>query len=120
MRDVDRGRTELVQKARELSTQLHTQLRVQVGERLVHQERARLTNYRTAHGHPLSLAAGERARLALKELLYAKDPGYLLNTAVDFVLLQLLETQPESDVVVDGQVRVERVALEHHGDVTVT
>src|SRR4029453_9757776 len=81
--------------------------------------RVRLTDDRAAHGHPLPLAAGERARLALQELLDAEGPGYLLDTTVDLAPLQLLETQPESDVVVHGQVRVERVALEHHRDVAV-
>jgi hypothetical protein len=61
----------------------------------------------------------ESARLALQELLDAEDPGDLLDTTVDFVLLQLPETQPERDVVVDAQARGERVALEHHGDVAV-
>jgi hypothetical protein len=42
-----------------------------------------------------------------------------LNSTVDLALFQLLKTQAESDVVVDGQVRVERVALEHHRDVAV-
>jgi hypothetical protein len=40
----------------------------------------------------LPLTAGEGSGLALQELLDAEDPGYFLDTAVDFVLLQLLET----------------------------
>jgi hypothetical protein len=52
--DVDRGRAKLVQKLRKLGAQLDAQLRVQVRERLVHQERLRLPDDRTAHRDPLT------------------------------------------------------------------
>ncbi len=43
-----------------------------------------------------------------------------LHAALDLRLRHLLHPQAERDVLVDGQVRVERVALEHHRDVAVT
>jgi hypothetical protein len=66
----------------ELGTQLHAQ----------HQERVRLTDDCATHGQALALAAGQRARLALHELLDAEDSGYVLDTPVDLALLQLPET----------------------------
>jgi hypothetical protein len=117
--DVEGGGADVGQEARELGAQLHAQLRVQVRQRLVHQEHLRLTDDRAAHRHALALATREGARLALQELLEAEDPGRVLNATVDLVLRHLLEPQPEGDVVVDRQVRVERVALEDHGDVAI-
>ena len=38
---------------------------------------------------------------------------------VDLVLGHLLQLEAEGHVVVHGHVRVERVVLEHHGDVAV-
>ena len=78
-----------------------------------------LAHDRSSHRHPLALTAGERARLAVEERLEVEDPRRLLHALVDLRLLLLPETQAEGDVVVDGQVRVERVALEHHRDVPV-
>ena len=42
-----------------------------------------------------------------------------LHPLVDLLLGRLLELQPERHVLVDVHVRVERVVLEHHGDVAV-
>ena len=103
----------------DLGAHLHPQLRVQVRERLVHQERLWLADDRAAHRDPLALPARERARLLVEELLEPEDPRSLLDALVDLVLRGLAQAQAEGDVVVDRQVRVERVALEHHRDVPV-
>ena len=66
--DVDGRRLEPVLDPRDLGPHLHAQLRVEVGERLVHQERARLADDRPAHRDPLALAAGEVRRLAVEVL----------------------------------------------------
>ena len=117
--DVDGRRAEVALELRDLGAHLHAELRVEVRERLVHQERGRLAHDRPAHRDPLALSAGERARLALEEGVEAEHPRRLLHPLVDLVLVHLLQLQAEGDVVVDGEVRVERVALEDHRDVAV-
>ena len=57
VRDVDGRGAEARVQARELGAHVHAQLRVQVRERLVHQERERLAHDRAAHRHPLALTA---------------------------------------------------------------
>src|SRR5581483_7626641 len=47
------------------------------------------------------------------------DPGGVLDALLDLVLRDLLHAQAEGDVLVDGEMRVERVALEHHRDVAI-
>src|SRR5215211_486376 len=81
--------------------------------------RGRSPHDRAAHRDALALAARERPRLAIEELLEAEDLRGLLDALVDLVLVHLPHAEAERDVLVDGQVRVERVALEDHRDVPV-
>ena len=98
---------------------MHPELRVEVRERLVHEIGLRLADDRAAHRHALALAARQRARLPVEELLEREDAGGVPDALVDLVLRPAPQPQPEGDVVVHRQVRVERIALEDHGDVTV-
>ena len=119
MGDIDGRRPQPMAEAPDLRAGLHPQLGVEVGERLVHQEDGRLADDRPAQGHPLPLATGERLRLAVEELLEAKDLGRLLDPPVDLRLRRLAQLQPEGHVVEDRHVRVQGVALEDHRDVAV-
>ena len=117
--DIHRGHAELVLQAADLGTHLHAQLGVQVGERLVHEKGLGLAHDGAPHGDPLALAAREGARFAIQQVLEAEHPGGVAHALVDLVLGHLAHAQPEGDVVVDLEVGVERVVLEHHGDVAV-
>ena len=98
---------------------LDAELRVEVRQGLVHEEGRRLADDRAAHGDALALAAGEVAGLAVEVLLEVEDPGGLVDAAVDLLLAAAAELEREADVLPHGHVRVERVALEDHGDVAV-
>ena len=56
------------------------------------------------------------ARLLLQPLVEVEDARRLVHLAADVLLTHLLHPEREGDVLEDGHVRVERVALEHHGD----
>ena len=86
VRDVDGRHAELVLEARDLGAHVDAELRVEVREGLVHEVRGRLADDRAAHRHPLALAAGERARLAVEELLESEDAGRVADALVDLVL----------------------------------
>ena len=75
--DVDRGYAEPPLKRSDLRTRLHAKLRVEVRERLVHQEHLRVADDRTSHRDPLPLASRERPRLPLEVVLEVEDPGRL-------------------------------------------
>jgi hypothetical protein len=98
---------------------LITQLGVEVGERLVHEERRRLAYDRAPHGHALALAARELARLAVEIGGELERLGRLAHPLVDLFLGNLGELEREPDVVVHGHVRIQRVVLEDHRDVAV-
>ena len=105
--------------AGDLGAHLHAQLRVEVRQRLVHEERCRLAHDRPTHRHALALTAGKLARLAVEVLLELEDCRGLANAGVDLGLGYLGELEREADVVVHAHVRVQRVVLEHHRDVAV-
>ena len=116
--DVHGRRPEALVESRDLGAGLDAELRVEVGQRLVHQEHGRLADDRPAERDALALAAGQLARLLL-EVLEVEDPGRVLDPLVDLGLGHLAELQPEGHVVVDRHVRVQRVALEDHRDVAI-
>ena len=118
VRHVDRGRAEPLLEALDLRAHRHAQLRVEVGQRLVHEERGRFADDRPGEGDPLALPAGELARSARQEVVHlegARDPqdGVLPLPRVDLAHLERV-----GDVLGHGQVGVQGVALEDHGDVT--
>ena len=61
VRHVDRGHGEVPLDPRDLGPHLDAQLRVEVRQRLVHQERLRLAHDRPAHRDALALAARQGA-----------------------------------------------------------
>jgi hypothetical protein len=103
----------------DLAAHRHAQLRVEVRQRFVHQERLRLPDDRATHRDALPLAAAELLRLAVEQCLDREQLGRLPDAPLDLCLRHAREPQAEGDVLRDRHVRVERVALEHHGDVAI-
>ena len=115
--DVDRRRPQPLVQFLDLGAHLHAELGVEVGERLVEEEDARVANDRAAHGHPLPLAAGELAREAAEERLQAEDVGGATDARQNLVLGDAAEPQRKAHVLRDPHMGIERVVLEDHGDV---
>ena len=115
--DVDRRGVDLPLDAGDLRAHLDSELRVEIRERLVHQERLRVADDRSAHRHPLPLAARELARLLVEQLHDPEHAGDLLDAPPDLARRRLAQLQPEADVAVDAHVRIERVVLEDHRQV---
>ncbi len=116
---VDRRDVELALQGGDVGPHLHAQLGVEVRQRLVHQERLRVAHDRPAHGHPLALPARQHLRPPVHQLLQPERLGGRVDATLDLVLGHLAQLEPEGDVVGDAHVRVQGVALEHHGDVAV-
>ena len=73
--DVDGGDPEPPLQRGDLGAGLHAQLRVEVGQRLVHQERLRVAHDRPAHRHPLPLPARQRLGLAVEVRARGRGPS---------------------------------------------
>jgi hypothetical protein len=115
--DIDGRRLEALVQLLDLAAHRHAQLRVEIGQRLVEQEDLRIAHDGAAHGDALALAAGERAGIALQQLVEAEDARGVLDALVDLALRRVAQTQREGHVLRHRHMRVERVLLEHHGDV---
>ena len=81
MGNIDEGGLQALMQLGDLGAHLHAQLRVQVGERFVHQEDLRIADDGAAQSDALTLAAGERLRLTVEKLLDAQDLRGLANAA---------------------------------------
>ena len=69
VRDVDRRDAEFVLHVLEFRAHVAAQLGVEIGQRLVHQERCGPADDRARERHALALAAGELARIAVEKRL---------------------------------------------------
>jgi hypothetical protein len=117
VRHVDDARAlELPMQLRDLDARLAAQCRVEVRQRFVEQEHPGLAHDRAADRDALPLSAGQRLRLALEQRVELQDPRGVAHLAVDLGLRHARELQAERHVLVDGHVRKQRVALEHHRD----
>ena len=83
MRDIDHGRGDLLVEALDLAAHLVAQLGVEVGERLVEQEDARIAHDGAPDGDALALAAGELARIALEQRHDAQHVGNAPDALLD-------------------------------------
>ena len=117
--DVDGGDAQALLQPRDLGAHLPAQLGVEVRQRLVEEERVGLADDRATHRHALALTARQVAGLALEVLVELEGLGGRAHLLVDLGVGGLGQAQRERDVLVDGEVRVERVVLEDHRQVAV-
>ena len=87
---------------------------VQVGQWLVQQQHRRGYHQRARQGHPLALATGEFAGIALGVLAQMHQAQGLLDAAGEFSARHLAHAQAEGDVVAHRHVREQRIALKDH------
>ena len=117
MRHVDRRHAEVGLQRGDVRTHLDSQFRVEVRQRLVHQEDAGQPDDRAPHRDALALAAGELPRLSLEVLLEPEQPCHFAHAPLANCLLDLCDAKRKADIRGHRQIRVERVVLEHHRDV---
>jgi hypothetical protein len=121
----------------ELAAGLGPQLRVEVRQRLVHEERERLAHHGPAERDALALTAREGRGVPVEQLLEAEDPGDAVDPLGDARALldaaarepvddrnvlpprQVLHDEREAHVPADRHVRVQGIALEHESQVAV-
>ena len=120
MGDVDGGHPQAGLQLDDLRARLHAQLGVKVRQRLVHEIDGGAPDDRAAHRDALALAAGEVPRLAIEVWLEVQDPRRLAHARHAFLLRNALLLEREAHVLGHGELRVQRVVLEDHRDVTVT
>ncbi len=119
MGDINGGCTYSAVKALQFFARRGSELGVEVGKRLVEKKDGGFAHNSPRQSDPLTLTSGELARLTIKKRANTKKrsrPFHLL--LVEFPL-HLLSLQGEGNIFVHREVRIERVALEDHGDAAV-
>ena len=116
---VDDGGLEGLVELCDLYTHLCSQLRIEVTERLIHEEYLRSTNDRTSHRYTLSLSTGKSLRFSVEEMLEIEDSRSLMHLLIDLCLRNLTKLQTECHVVIYGHMRIQSVVLEYHRDISV-
>ena len=117
---INHGGAQLLMQRRQLHPHVGPQLRIQVGQRLVHQKSPGLTHDGAADGHPLLLPAGQLARTAVQKVLDVQHFGGLVHPPGNLVLGHLAHRQRKGHVVVHAHLRIQCVVLEHHGQIPLT
>ena len=112
VRDVHEGDPQVVLEGLQLELELLAQLQVERAEWLVEEQHLRPVDERPRERHPLLLSSGQLARLARPEVLETDATQDLRDPSLQLGALDPLSAQPERHVLVDRQVREERVALE--------
>src|SRR5271154_4499032 len=103
-------------KLLELFAGRRSQLGIEIRERFVKKKHGGLANDRPRQRHALSLAAREFARLTMEQLLDDQQARGPLDLWLVLFLRNSLRLERERNVFVNGEMRIERVALEYHGD----
>ena len=117
MRDEHRGDPGLALQLRDHLAHLQAQLRVEIRQRLVHEEEARPDHHRAGQRDALALAAGEFRRAALRESLQSHALERLSDAFAHIRLADVARAQAIGDVVIHRLVREQGVVLKHHADV---
>ncbi len=117
MGDVDGGDAEAAGQGGDLRASLHTQLRIEIRQRLVHEEDLRGPDDGSTHRHTLPLPTGQSFRLAVEVRLQVEQSGGLLDALIAFLLRHSCDLQGESHVLAHAHMRVERIVLEHHRNI---
>ena len=119
VRHVDGRDAEESLDTRDLEAHLDSQLRVEVRERFVHEERLRAAHDRASHRHALALSPRERLRPSIQVLGETQDRRGLTDLLGDLGPGLPTDLEGEPHVLGDRHVRVERVVLEDHRHVAI-
>ena len=114
MGDVNEGDPKLALHSPQLLPHLHPKLFVQRRKRLVEQQHPRLGDRRACQRHALLLAARQIGRQPVRQLGQAHLFHHPIGGLVALGLRLPAHPQRKCDVVADGEMRKQRVGLEHH------
>ena len=112
MRDMDDGLAQHAVKLDQLRAHRCAQLGIQVGERLVEEERHGVSDQRAAQCDSLLLPAAQLSRAAFQQVPDAEHVRRRRDAAIDFLARELAQLEAEGEVSRDAHMRIKRVVLE--------
>ena len=114
MRNIDERRFQTLVQLNQLHAHGRTQLRIQVGERLVHQKDLRFLDHGACQRNALTLTAGEVRGLSVQIRRQTHDFADVRDERIALFLRHFLVNQTELNVLADGHRRIQRIILENH------
>ena len=114
MSHVNRGHSEALVKPTELCAKRHSELCIEVGQRLVHEEGLRLADHRSTHGNSLALPTREDSGLTIEQGTEAEHTRDILHSFIALGPWGTPESESKSKVLVDRHLGVQGVVLEDH------
>src|SRR6516165_5268538 len=102
----------------QLEAQFLPQRGVEIAQRFVEKKQRRSDDQCAGKSDALLLAAAQLRRLSILMAVHLHQSERLCNAALDFRFRQSLQLEAEGDVLEDGLVGPERVALEYHRHVS--
>ena len=95
----------------ELDTHMRSLRRIQMRERLVHQEHIRIAHQRPRQRNALLLPAAQFGWFAVEDVADLQHVRHFTDALLDFGVGRSWRPQAEGDVVVNGQRRVQRIGF---------
>ena len=119
MGDVNRGQAEIALDALQFKAHAVTQLRIEVGERLIEQKQFRLHDKCARQRQALLLATRQAGGFTLGILIKRHGGEDAHDLFTNFILgeLGLAHFQREGSIGEDRHMRPDRVRLEHHAEI---
>ena len=117
MGNIDRRDANLFLYRADRGTHLHAQLCIEIGKRFIHEQYARMDDDGAGKCNALLLTAREtfgKAILIVRDLYHVED---FIDALLHLRLWHLTQLQPIFYVLPHGEMREDRIALEHHADV---
>src|SRR5437764_3272908 len=105
-------------QTRKLDAGLHAKLGIEIGERLVEEESERLAHDGASERDALPLATGELGGFPIEASIETERGGNGPHTLFDDSGRLFSNAQSEAKILAHGHVRIERVVLEDHCDIT--
>ena len=119
VRHIECRDAELMLHVLELGAHVAAQFGVEIGQRLVHEERRGAADHGAGERHALALAARELAGIAIEQRIELHLPRDVLDRRLDLGFRLAAHRQRIGDVGEHRHVRIERVGLEDHRDVAI-
>ena len=119
MGHINRCDADVLLKALKFRPHVDPQFRIEVAERLVHEEDLRLPYDGSTDRHSLALSAAELSRFTSEERLDLQELRRSIHPLDDLAFRDLSVLQGKRKILVHGHVRIQGIALEHHRDVPI-
>jgi hypothetical protein len=92
--------------------------RIKVAERLVEKKGPRVSNQRPSHCDSLTLPAAQLSGFLVKQVLDFESLRRLMDTPLNLLRRYSPESQVQGEILITIHVRVQRIGLEHHCQVS--